>query len=56
MFKAHIDRLEEMADSGDLLAAQSIACMALIAAGWRYGDPDPTSDQDETKGDKHVIR
>lgn len=40
-YKAHIDLLEAMAEAGDEVAVKSLACLALLAEGWRYGDPDP---------------
>ncbi len=41
MFKAHVDRLTELSDAGDDVATRSLAALALLASGWRYGDPDP---------------
>lgn len=40
-FKAHVDYLQALSDSGDDMAAKSLACMQLLQSGWRYGDPDP---------------
>ena len=46
LFKAHIDELERMAEADDWFAAKSLACMALLIDGWRYGDPDPVDPPD----------
>ncbi len=45
-FFEHVKKLEALAgrDSNAeavLDARRSLACMSLLAAGWRYGDPDP---------------
>ena len=40
-FKAHIDELRQRAELGDQLAIRSLACIALVIEGWRYGDADP---------------
>lgn len=45
-FRAHVEELERRAIYGDGFAAQSLGAIALVATGWRYGDPDPTDDPD----------
>lgn len=40
-YKAHVDNLHSLAVKGDEMAAKSLACLGLLGAGWRYGDPDP---------------
>jgi hypothetical protein len=40
-YREHVDALLVMAEAGDDFAAKSLACLALICEGWRYGDPDP---------------
>lgn len=41
-YKAHVELLERLAEAGDEMATRSLACLALLAEGWRYGDPDPS--------------
>lgn len=40
-YKAHVEYLEALATAGDEMAMRSLACLSLLAEGWRYGDPDP---------------
>lgn len=49
-FQRHVDALYERALSGDQLAMQSLCCIALLATGWRCGDPDPGGDDDPGGG------
>jgi hypothetical protein len=43
LFKAHVDELtRRVEEHDDVFAQKSLACLALLAEGWRYGDPDPT--------------
>jgi hypothetical protein len=46
-YKAHVNALTSQALAGSEFAVKSLACLSLLAEGWRYGDPDPSSD-DET--------
>ncbi len=39
-FKAHVLILEAKALSGDEFATRSLCAMAMLAEGWRYGDPE----------------
>ena len=38
-FVKHVRRLEEKAGNGNMNAARSLACMALLVEGWRPTDP-----------------
>lgn len=40
-FVAHVRSLEARCIAGDEDATKSLACMALLAEGWRPGDDDP---------------
>lgn len=40
-YREHVALLERLSEDGDEIAAKSLACLALLATGWRYGDPDP---------------
>ena len=42
-FKLLIEELVEKATAGDNVAAACLGAMALLADGWRYGDPDPSA-------------
>lgn len=46
LFKQHIDALMALAENEDLMARKSLACLSLLAEGWRYGDPDPVDPPD----------
>ena len=46
LFKEHVDTLLALAESDDLMARKSLACLSLLAEGWRYGDPDPVDPPD----------
>lgn len=50
-FRDHIEALERLAMARDELATRSLACMALLANGWRYGDPDPTDPSPDGGGE-----
>lgn len=52
-FREHVDTLLSRALEGDDDANRSLACIALLAAGWRYGDPDPV-DPDGPDGGETV--
>ena len=45
LYLEHVLWLREEADRGDLMAVKTLACLGLLASGWRFGDPDP--DQNE---------
>jgi len=47
VFKAHVDYLEALAEAGDEMATRTLGCMALLAQGWHYGDPDPVEPPDD---------
>lgn len=40
-FKSLVDELQRRAECGDEFSLKSLAALALLAEGWRYGDPDP---------------
>lgn len=42
LYREHVEQLLLLSDAGDEMAAKSLACLALVCEGWRYGDPDPT--------------
>ncbi len=44
LYKSHVDALSQQAKAGDELALKSLACLSLLAGGWRYGDPNPDDD------------
>lgn len=46
LYREHVERLLAAAEDGDETAARSLACLALVCEGWRYGDPDPTEPPD----------
>jgi hypothetical protein len=46
LYREHVERLMALCESGDENAARSLACLALVCEGWRYGDPDPTDPPD----------
>jgi hypothetical protein len=50
-FFDHIEALERLALAGDELATRSLACMALLIEGWRYGDPDPVDSPPDGGGE-----
>jgi hypothetical protein len=41
LFNEHVEHLVAQAENGDIDARKSLACLALLGEGWRYGDPDP---------------
>lgn len=49
-YKALVDELTEKMDQGDEFAQRVVGAMALLAEGWRYGDPDPI-DPDDPDGE-----
>lgn len=51
LFKAHVMELQAKAEAGDEFANKSLACLSLLAEGWRYGDPDPTDPDDPGGGE-----
>lgn len=42
--------LVALQESGDETATRCLAAMALLAVGWRYGDPDPADEPDGPDG------
>ncbi len=53
-FKAHIDELRARAEGGDVVSIKSLSAIALLAEGWRYGDPDPSDDPPNCGGESIV--
>ena len=49
-YREHVEMLEKLADAGDEIAAKSLACIALVCEGWRYGDPDPDDGNPDDDG------
>lgn len=41
-YTRHVRDLAFLAECGDVIAAKSLAALALLNDGWRPGDPDPT--------------
>lgn len=41
ILRRHVAYLESLAVAGDEMATRTLGCLALLAQGWRYGDPDP---------------
>lgn len=60
LFKEHVDALLALAERDDLMARKSLACLSLLAEGWRYGDPDPVDPPDgggeDEDADDNVIQ
>lgn len=58
LFKEHVDALVALSEGGDLMARKSLACLSLLAEGWRYGDPDPVDPPDGggEEADDNVIQ
>lgn len=50
LYYEHVKELERRAEAGDEFATKSLACLALICEGWRYGDPDPEDPDDDGPG------
>lgn len=50
LYREHVETLLAAAEAGDEIAARSLACLALVCEGWRYGDPDPTDPPDDGGG------
>lgn len=40
-FREHVEALEAKALAGDEFATRSLCAIALLAEGWRPGDPEP---------------
>lgn len=45
-FMLHVKKLEKQAIAGDKDAIRSLACMALLAEGFKYEGPDPDDGED----------
>lgn len=43
-YKAHIESLAQRQDDGDEEAGKSLAIIALLNQGWRFGDDDPENE------------
>lgn len=41
LYLEHVLWLQDQADRGDVNACKTLACLGLLASGWRWGDPDP---------------
>lgn len=54
LYYEHAKELERRAEAGDEFATKSLACLALICEGWRYGDPDPEDPDDGPGGGSEV--
>jgi hypothetical protein len=54
-YKALVDELQAKWEAGDELAARCLSAMSLLAAGWRYGDPDPLDPDDDPGGGENVV-
>jgi hypothetical protein len=54
-FMKHVKKLEAMAVNGDKDAVRSLACMALLAEGWRPGGPDGDGGKDADCDNFNVI-
>lgn len=52
LYYEHVAELERRSLAGDEFATKSLACLALIYEGWRYGDPDPYDPDDPDGGDE----
>lgn len=56
LYREHVEELELRALAGDDFAIRSLACMALLARGWRYGNPDLTeTPPDDGGGGENVF-
>ncbi len=55
IFFDHVEVLTGMSERGDEVATRSLAAMALLANGWRPGDPDPDRGPDDDGGEPNVI-
>lgn len=53
-FREIVEELERRSEFGDSFATQCLACMDLLATGWRYGDPDPEDDGDDPDGGESI--
>lgn len=51
-FTHHVEELARRSIDGDTFAAKSLSALALLATGWRNGDPDPVDGPD---GDGGVV-
>lgn len=50
LYREHVEFLERMAEAGCETSTKSLACLSLLAEGWRYGDPDPVDDGPDDDG------
>ena len=50
-YKVLVDELIEKMNAGDFFAQRVVGAMALLASGWRYGDPDPVEPDDGDDGE-----
>lgn len=56
LYCEHVKELHRRADAGDEFATKSLACLALVCKGWRYGDPDPyDGPDDDPGGGKNIV-
>ena len=55
-YRAHVELLERLAEAGCEMSAKSLAALALLAEGWRYGDPDPVDDTPPDGDDGEPVR
>jgi hypothetical protein len=55
LYYEHVAELERRALAGDEFSIKSLACLALVCEGWRYGDPDPYDPSDGPDGGDKVI-
>lgn len=54
-YSEHVAILVRLAEDGDEVAGRSLACLALLAEGWRYGDPDPSDGPDDDGGGEPCV-
>ncbi len=50
ILRSHVAYLESLAAAGDEMATRTLGCMALLAQGWNYGDPDPVDGDPDDDG------
>jgi hypothetical protein len=55
LYREHVEELQRLASCGDEFATKSLACLALVCEGWRYGDPDPEDDGPDDDGGETVV-
>lgn len=51
LYREHVERLLASCEAGDEYDCKSLACLALVCEGWRYGDPDPVDPDDPDGGE-----